>query len=235
MARHYLAFDIETAKDVPGEDFNWRPHRPLGITCIASQSTTCPEPRVWLTRGADGQPAPKMSRDDVVAFVRYLVNAVSEGICPISWNGMGFDFDILSEESGLVDECKSLARSHVDMMFHVVCVKGFPVSLSSAALGLRVPGKKDGVSGISAPTLWAQGQHDLVMEYVSQDVRTTLAVAAAAEKKKSFVWITRKGTPSTMPLPNGWLAVCDALKLELPDVSWMPNPPKRKGFTAWME
>jgi hypothetical protein len=32
MARQYLAFDIETAKDVPGDDFNWRPHRPLGIS-----------------------------------------------------------------------------------------------------------------------------------------------------------------------------------------------------------
>ncbi len=32
MARRFVAFDIETAKDVPGEDFNWRPHRPLGIS-----------------------------------------------------------------------------------------------------------------------------------------------------------------------------------------------------------
>jgi len=29
MKRKYLAIDIETAKDVPGEDFNWKPHRPL--------------------------------------------------------------------------------------------------------------------------------------------------------------------------------------------------------------
>ena len=36
MGRNYLAFDIETAKDVPGPDFNWKRHRPLGITCIAS-------------------------------------------------------------------------------------------------------------------------------------------------------------------------------------------------------
>jgi hypothetical protein len=31
MPRKYLAFDIETAKDVPEADFNWKPHRPLGI------------------------------------------------------------------------------------------------------------------------------------------------------------------------------------------------------------
>ena len=33
MTRRYLAFDIETAKDVPGVEFNWRAHRPLGISC----------------------------------------------------------------------------------------------------------------------------------------------------------------------------------------------------------
>ena len=30
MTRRYLAFDIETATDVPGPGFNWRPYRPLG-------------------------------------------------------------------------------------------------------------------------------------------------------------------------------------------------------------
>ena len=39
MGRKYLAVDIETAKDVPGSDFKWKPHRPLGISRIAFQST----------------------------------------------------------------------------------------------------------------------------------------------------------------------------------------------------
>ena len=44
MAHKYLAFDIETAKEVPGPDFNWKAHRPLGITCIASLATGDDEP-----------------------------------------------------------------------------------------------------------------------------------------------------------------------------------------------
>lgn len=36
MTRKYLAFDIETAKDIPEADFNWRPSRPLGISCAAA-------------------------------------------------------------------------------------------------------------------------------------------------------------------------------------------------------
>ena len=47
MARRYLAFDIETAKDVPGEDFNWRPHRPLGISCAATLASPSSEVLLW--------------------------------------------------------------------------------------------------------------------------------------------------------------------------------------------
>lgn len=44
MARKYLAFDIETATDVPCDDFNRRPHRPLGICCAAALPSDAKEP-----------------------------------------------------------------------------------------------------------------------------------------------------------------------------------------------
>ena len=79
MARRYLAFDIETAKEVPGADFNWKPHRPLGISCIASQSTGSDEPRVWMTRSVNETPAQHMSSADVAVFVRHIEDAVRKG------------------------------------------------------------------------------------------------------------------------------------------------------------
>lgn len=235
MTRRYFALDIETAKDVPGESFDWKPHRPLGITCIASQSTDCAEPRVWLSRNSDGTPARQMSRADVSAFVEHLCEASKKGYVPLSWNGLAFDLDVLAEESGLVKECKQQALQHVDMMFHVVCEKGFPVALKNAASGLKLPGKLVGVEGIDAPSLWAQGKYDLVSEYVAQDVRSTLAVAIESEKRKSFAWKTRKGTISTMPLLQGWLTVENAMKLPLPDTSWMPVPLSRDSFSKWLK
>jgi hypothetical protein len=234
MSRKYLAFDIETAKNVPGADFDWKKHRPLGISCIASQTTDDAEPRVWYSRMENGSPAPQMSCDDVAAFVRYMVDAEGDGFVPLSWNGLAFDLDVIAEESSQSDACKKLALSHVDMMFHVVCEKGFPVALKSAASGLRLPGKLDGVEGIDAPVLWAQGKFDTVIEYVSQDVRITFAVAQESEKRKSFAWTTRKGTVSSMPLPRGWLSVESAMNLPLPDTSWMSDPPSRKYFTGWL-
>jgi hypothetical protein len=234
MTRRYLAFDIETAKEIPGEDFNWKPHRPLGISCIASQSTDCDEPRVWYSKSANDSPAAQMSPADVAQFVRFLSQAVQDGYTPLSWNGLAFDFDVLAEESGLADDCRTLALGHVDMMFQIVCQKGFPVALQNAASGLGLSGKLKGVAGIDAPGLWAGGQYDRVLEYVSQDVRTTLAVALKSEQQKAFAWTTRKGTVSKMPLAAGWLTVEAALKLPQPDISWMSNPPSRSNFTAWL-
>ena len=40
---------------------------------------------------------------------------------------------MLAEESGSGDPCRELALGHVDMMFHIFCEKGFPVSLEKAA------------------------------------------------------------------------------------------------------
>ena len=234
MGRKYLAFDIETAKDIPGVDFNWKPHRPLGITCIASQSTECDEPRIWLTHTDSGTPALQMAQADVAAFVRFLSNAAADGFVPLSWNGLAFDFDIVAEESGRVEECRTLARNHVDMMFHVVCVKGFRVAVNKAASGLGVEGKLAGVEGIDAPRLWASGQYDVVTDYVAQDVRTTLAVALKSESQRSFAWMTQRGTISSMPLPRGWLTVELAARLPLPDTSWMSDPPSRCDFMSWL-
>ena len=234
MSRKFLAFDIETAKEIPGNDFNWKPHRPLGITCIASLSSDADEPKVWHSKTEAGTPAPKMSQADVAEFVRHLASSSTEGIVPLSWNGLSFDFDILAEESGLIEECKTLARNHVDMMFHVVCDKGFPVALKSAASGLGVQGKLDGVSGIDAPALWANGQFDVVTKYVAQDVRATLAVAQKSESQSKFAWTTKKGKVSSMPLPSGWLTVEAATGLPLPDTSWMSNPPAREDFMSWL-
>ncbi len=233
MTRKYLAFDIETAADIPGPDFNWRPHRPIGITCAAIVADV-QEPIVWHGKTADGKHAPRMTRDEVREVVKVLVQKAAEGFTIVTWNGLGFDFDVLAEESGAADSCRELAHGHVDMMFHVFCEKGFPVSLEKAATAMGIAGKLEGLSGWQAPRLWAKGEHQKVLDYVVQDVRVTLQVAQAAEKKRSFSWTTQKGTISSLALSKGWLSVHDALQLPVPDTSWMTNPIARKHFSGWL-
>jgi hypothetical protein len=234
MMRRYVAFDIETAKDVPGDDFNWRPHRPLGITCAATLASDSSDLRLWHGKKSDGSPAERMTPADALGLVQYLSRLAADGFTILTWNGLAFDFDILAEESASGGICHGCALVHVDMMFHIFCSLGYPVALDKGALGMGLPGKPAGMTGIQAPKLWAEGRFQDVLDYVSQDVRTALQIAQISEERRRFEWITRKGTKSTLPLSKGWLTVQEAMKLPIPDTSWMSNPMKRGDFTTWL-
>lgn len=234
MTTKYLAFDIETAKEVPGEDFNWKPYRPLGISCAAAFACDAKEPIVWFGKNSDGTPAHRISRGEAENVVRELVKLAADGYTLLTWNGLGFDFDILAEESGSYKECRELALNHVDMMFHVFCDRGFPVKLEKAAQALGIPGKPAGMDGRLAPQLWAQGRYQDVIDYVIQDVRIALQIAIKCERQGRFQWITQKGVSKSMDLPRGWLTVRDAVRLPEPDTSWMNNPIPRREFTQWL-
>jgi hypothetical protein len=234
MACQYLAFDIETAKDVPGDDFNWRAHRPLGISCAATLASDAGQPLLWYGKTRDESPEKRMSREDARGLVQYLSSMVARGFTILTWNGLAFDFDILAEESGDVASCGECALGHVDMMFHVFCSLGYPIGLDNAAHGMGLPGKPAGMSGSKAPQLWAQGHFKEVLEYVAQDVRTAMQIAQTCERRGRLEWITRRGTKSSMPLTSGWLTVREALRLPQPDTSWMSTPLLRREFTAWL-
>ena len=61
-----------------------------------------------------------------------------------------------------------------------------------------------------------------------------IGIAQTCQQRRRFEWITRKGTKSSLPLPNGWLTVRESLKLPEPDTSWMSAPLSRRDFTAWL-
>ena len=119
--RKYLAFDIEIAKVQSADERDWKAQRPLGISCAATLATGASEPVLWHGVTKDNRPASQMCQQEAVKLVEYLANQVRHGYTIVTWNGVGFDFDILAEESGMFVECRRLARDHVDMMFHV-CV-----------------------------------------------------------------------------------------------------------------
>ena len=232
MTLGYIGFDIETAKPFPSGE-NWRDHRPLGITCAAIWR----DPNLnqtWFSKNPDGSPADRMSQEDVGAMLDRLIDLQNEGYTITTWNGLGFDFDVLSEESGRHDECVDLALGHVDMMFHMFCDKGYPVGLNAVATHMRVGSKTAGVSGAEAGQMWKRGEHDKVLKYVLNDARLTAELASRCETANKAEWRSRSGRIQFVRLRTGWSSAGDAIDMPDPDVSWMDNPIDRNDFSRWI-
>ena len=122
----------------------------------------------------------------------------------MSWNGLSFDFPVMAEESGLESECQLLSSRHVDMMFHVYCVKGQYLDLKTAATGNASDSPDPGLwlKGMR-PRLWAEGKHRLVLDHLAENLRTTTDLALTCERRKVFLWINRRGSSQGMDLPSG--------------------------------
>lgn len=233
----FAAFDLEIAKVLPEEFSEWRSHRPLGITCAATLA--CDEKEPWLhyrsweyPDGAEHFVA-KLEPEDAQGVVETLMYLVKTGYTLVTWNGLGFDFDVLAEESGMLAECKELALHHVDLMFCVLTLRGHFLSLDAAARGMGLGGKMVGVDGAQAPALWQAGEHRKVLDYLSQDVRLTLQIAEAIEERKRLTWVSKSGRLNLLPMPDGVFTVAEALKMPEVRAPWMQDPPKRADSMRW--
>ena len=213
MDRKFLAFDLAVAKWVPdGGELN--AHRPLGISCAAMLLSDTGRFVTWHGGTPDGDAASRMTAEDAKTMVQTLVEKVNAGYSLLSWNGLSFDFPVMAEESGLESECQLLSSRHVDMMFHVYCVKGQYLDLKTAATGMRLTVRTQGMAERDAPRLWAEGKHRLVLDHLAENLRTTTDLALTCERRKVFLWINRRGPSQGMDLPSGWLTVPEAARIK---------------------
>ena len=245
MGARYVAFDIEISREIATGTEDWKALRPLGISCAATL-TESGELRLWHGRqGADGRYAAQLAPVDVVRLVCHLAEHSLSGRPALTWNGLGFDLDILAEECA--DElgalaCQDLALDHTDMAFQMLCEKGFMCGLDAAAKGMGLAGKTEGMHGDLAPVMWAQGraEQEKVLEYVAQDVRTTAQVYEAILERHCLTWLSRSGRRQHHDLrltdgtPHRMLTVAECLALPEPDTSWLTNPWPRTKFRGWL-
>lgn len=235
MKRQYLALDIETAKTVSFVGSDWRPYRPLGICCAATILEGEDAPMIWHGGTSRKQPTRRMKRRELLKLLEYLTRKTENGFTILTWNGVGFDFDVLAEESAEFKLCRQLANNHVDMMFHVLCRLGYGIALDSAARGTGIEGKTRGMNSAAAPVLWTKGSHEKVFRYVEQDARTTLNLARTCETRGCLTWFTRSGRARSLRIPDGWLTVKQASKLPEPANAWYFSQWDRHRFTGWMD
>jgi len=231
------SFDIEIAKDLKENIDRWKDFVPLGITCAAVALSDKEEIKYWSG-------APRLTKEECVELVHDLLTLVKDGYSLLTWNGTGFDFQVLAQESGLFDECGELALNHIDMMLMVTFEKGWYLSLQKALTGARLEGKlkhvtlSDGtkildMEGAKAPRLWAAGEHKAVLEYLKEDVIQPLKLAYNIQSTRSICWMSNNGKPQVARVGR-LKTVLECFELPEPDVSWMKNPPTREQFISWI-
>jgi len=232
---NYAAFDIEIAKDLP-ENGRWQDVAPLGITCAAIAFSDGRKPQFYTG-------IPSMSRLDCQKLVRELED-LSGQYRLLTWNGCGFDFAVLAQESGLIEECARLALDHIDLMLTVTFTKGWYLSLEKALKGYGLKGKrkvvtlKDGtvledMHGEKAPRLWAAGEHEAVLTYLADDVGELIKLMNAVDKTGWIRWTSNSGKLQTVSIPKS-CTVQRCFDIPKPDTSWMSDPPTREQFVKWM-
>lgn len=248
------AFDIETYKPVPeGED--WLDHRPLGISNIAMtlrDGSDRIRQYVWFDHPdaeegieveynnfPDPESSAKLSDLGVWSFVMMAHNLQRMDFIVTSWNGAGFDWRVIADHvppnQGNVPLIRKVCAEHVDMMFHFFCIAGYPLGLDTAAKGMGLPGKTEGMHGDLAPVMWQGTTADRrkVLEYVLQDTKATLDVFEAIVQAKGIKWTSRSNRSMRKDIPY-WLTVSEANRLTPPDNSWMTNPLTRDRFVGWL-
>lgn len=229
-----LSFDIEISKVIPEFSGDLFAHAPLGISCAAVAHD---EVKFW-------QGVPQLSKEESQQMVCDLLSYRAEGYTIVTWNGCGFDFRLLAEESGMVKECGELALNHVDLMLLVTFNKGWYLGLDKALNGAGIGSKVHEVklnsgemlrdmNGGMAPQLWADGEHEAVLTYLRGDVEQTLALAKNIQETHEIRWLSGRGKPQSVAVPR-LLTVRECFSLPKPDVSWMDNPPTRESFVKWI-
>ncbi len=224
-------FNTEGLHWHPVDNKDWKRFRPLGITCAAAAASSDGGLWNWWAQ-SNGRFTDKLSKIKCQYLVRRLSVLALRGYILLTWNGLGFDFDILAEESGMHTECKELALGHIDMMFHFFASKGYPLGLDAAAKGMGLPGKPEGMDGAVAPRMWAAGEYHRVLDYVSWDAKNTLGLAQAVDNAYCLGWTARSGRQNTWHSEK-WLTVKEAMDLPQPDTSWMTDPWPRSKFYEW--
>ncbi len=254
MDRHkFVAFDLEITTEIPEGCEDWKMLRPLGISCAATLTS---DGDLQLWHGGemveDGPYPERMMPSDCQGLADYLLVMQESGYHILTFNGLGFDFDVLAEEVQNQDYCtelQGLALGHIDIFWQMFSERGFGCGLAAIAEGMGLAGKSEGMSGALAPEMWAQGreQQDKVLEYVAQDVRVTKAVYEAILNRGQLSWITKRSTRAKYPwVPKQFdtdggrdtarlATASEAAKFSLPNVAWMDEPWPRSKFIGWTE
>jgi hypothetical protein len=232
---NFLSYDIEIYNELYGEDGKEIDLKNI-IPSVAAFCLDDLQVKYFYDE-------PYLTRETAKKLVFEMMDNYNNGIVPLTWNGLSFDFQLLGLYSGEIEACAKLALNHIDMMFIVTCNKGYYLGLDTALKGMGVESKvhnvtlKDGtildsMSGRIAPELWRKGEFEAVKTYLAGDVIQPIKLAQAIEKQNRIFWFSKTGKPQFVF--TKLITVKQCFGLPTPNNSWMENPPKRSDFVSWI-
>lgn len=236
------SFDLEIAKEIPEDETDWDKYWPLGISCAAIAHSTNPTEDITVEYFY-GKPQASVAKCRQLSF--RLVDLMADGYSLVTVNGTGFDFKVLSEESGYADTCARMALAHTDLMLSVTFRKGHYLGLDSMLLGAGLKTKShtvtlsdgtqiDDMTGALAPYYWNIGEYGAVLEYLQGDVVQPLKLAHRIAELGVINWTSNAGKRRFVRV-NGLETVNDLFEIPEPDTSWMGETrPRRTQFFEWM-
>ena len=220
----YVYFDIET--------FNILNENTQDISCVAIKSS---DDRMHIIYNYNGE---KLSKSQAAFALKYLYENMLSGYSVVSWNGLSFDIPLLAQISGEYKLAIELAKGHYDVMFQVLCLQGYGVSLGSVAKAMKIPGKLGGLKSNEVPALWESGQIDKVLAYVIQDLNLTASIVDAIVQRGEIIWISSKGAEKSLILKQ-LNNVSECLLLPKPNIEWMDSKGReqwnRNKFYSWFD
>lgn len=177
----------------------------------------------------------------------FMMDLTVKGYQLMTWNGLGFDFRVLAIEAGVDKHCfiHDLAITHIDPMFNIFCIKGYPIALQQACQGMHLAGKVHEVTlttgevltemhGSKAPGMWRAGEWEAVRTYLRGDVLSLLELAETVERMRYLRWMSKSGRPWAITPLDFFRTVAESLMLPAPDNNWMDKPIKREEFAGWL-
>ena len=223
----YCAFDIETTGLI--EDGVYP-----DVTCAATRLVDGDE----TVTSWHSDYAPTMTAATMNELLEYLWEQHLRGVTIVTFNGAGFDFRVLFEHTHN-ELARRLAALHCDVMYQFAVEHGYYASLQSFCEGAKIEGKTG--KGVDAIDMWAHGDRDEVLRYCENDVRALGDVYAHIKARGGSKRKTKRGTQTfaAFETVGGALmtvaaAAARVAKDEVPDTSWMKDPPDLLASVAWI-
>ena len=125
----YIGFDLETVRLPPKRQFDDTTPLNVGISC-ASLAYSEHDVKVW-----QGTPSLTVEQcQDVVAELERINNTAKR---VVTWNGSGFDYRVLAEESQLRERCIDLMIHHIQEIRWIAKSSGKPQRLQTPLLSVK--------------------------------------------------------------------------------------------------